>query len=75
MATEFTEVLFVINRHIHHYEESMNDIIAYELDMANLGCPISKSEAANLDKRWMEYSSIKNELTRLRDEIMQGVVQ
>lgn len=75
MATEFTEVLFVIDRRINHYEESMNDIIAYELDMEDLGCPISKSEAENLDKRWVEYSSIKNELTRLRDEIIQGVIQ
>lgn len=70
MATEVTAILNIINTHISKYQEAMDEIIDYELDMADWGCPISKKLQRSLDKRWTEYVSIKSELTRVRDEIM-----
>lgn len=68
------KVLEIIDRHIQEYATCMEDIVAYELDMVECDCALSKSEAESLDRRWKEAFERRAELVNLREEILDSVV-
>lgn len=68
------KVLEIIDRHIKEYATCMDGIVAYELDMVECDCALSKSETESLDRRWEEAFERRAELVSLREEILQAVV-
>lgn len=60
----------IIQARIAEIEEAMDDILAYEIDMVDLDCPLSNTESKRLDKRWHELFVIKCELNSLLEQML-----
>lgn len=74
MDKALDKVLAIIDRHMSEYTQCMDGIVAYELDMIECDCALSKSEAERLDRQWQDAFERRAELVILRKEILQAVV-
>lgn len=70
MERDVTTILNILDAHIRECQEDMDNIINYELEMADNGRSISNDEATSLNNRWVGTFVVKNLLTRIRDEII-----
>lgn len=59
----------IIKKHITELNEQLDGIVAYELDMADLDCPLSKRERKTNDRKWKELMACKVELLSVLAEI------
>lgn len=59
----------IIKKHITKLETMCDILIDYELEMADMGCPLSKAERENNDKKWKEFQACRYELIEVLAEI------
>ena len=59
----------IIRKHIEELEQLADSLISYELDMADMGCSLSKAEREQNDRRWQEYQARRYELKTVLAEI------
>lgn len=60
----------IIKARIREIEEAMDDILAYEIDMVDLDCPLTNSEGKRLDRKWHDLFVIKCELNSLIEQML-----
>lgn len=59
----------IIVEHITKLETICDILIDYELEMADMGCPLSKAERENNDRKWKEFQARRYELIEVLAEI------
>ena len=65
----------IIKKHIAELENRLDGLLAYELDMVDLGCPLSDSEREANDRKWKELMSRKVELMAVLAEIQEVAIE
>lgn len=65
----------IIKKHIAELEQLANRIISYELDMEEIGCPLSKDELENNDRAWQDYQARRYELESVLAEIKSVAIE
>lgn len=65
----------IIKKHIAELEKLTDSFIDYELEMADMGCPLSKTERENNDRKWQEYQARRYELIEVLAEIKNVAVE
>lgn len=65
----------IIKKHIEELENRLDGILAYELDMVDLGCPLSDSEREANDRKWKDLMSRKVELMAVLAEIKNVAIE
>ena len=65
----------IIKKHIKELEHMCDSLIDYELEMADMGCSLSKAEREQNDHRWQEYQARRYELIEVLAEIENVAVE
>lgn len=65
----------IIRKHIEELEQLADSLISYELDMADMGCSLSKAEREQNDRRWQEYQARRYELIQVLAEIKSVAIE
>lgn len=65
----------IIRKHIEEMEQLADSLISYELDMADMGCSLSKTEREQNDRRWQEYQARRYELIQVLAEIKSVAIE
>ena len=65
----------IIKKHIAELEHMCDSLIDYELEMADMGCPLSKAERDNNDRKWKEFQARRYELIEVLAEIENVAVE
>lgn len=65
----------IIKRHIEELENSLDELLAYELDMVDIGYPLSYRERESNDRKWKDLMSRKVELMAVLAEIQEVAIE
>ena len=65
----------IIRKHIEELEQQADSLIDYELEMADMGCPLSKAEREYNDRKWKEFQARRYELIEVLADIKNVAVE